>query len=225
MALYKYETHLHTSETSKCGASSGADYARHFKALGYTGIFVTDHFLTGNTTVPDGLPWAERIALFCHGYDVTAQAGRAVGLDVFFGWEHNYGWAHYLTYGLGKDWLLANPDLLDWDLLHYCNRVHADGGSVIHAHPFREHVDIVQLIPGHVDAVEVLNGGRGDAYNRHALDYANSFSLARTAGSDIHSITSKRRCGIASPRRLRDARDYIRTIQSGAATIFEELLP
>ena len=162
MALYKYETHLHTSETSKCGATSGADFAHHFKQLGYTGIFVTDHFLAGNTTVPDNLSWPDRIALFGQGFHMAAQTGREVGLDIFFGWEHNYGWAHYLTYGLSQDWLLANPDILSWDILTYCDRVHADGGFVIHAHPFREKVDIVQLIPRHVDAVEVVNGGNGE---------------------------------------------------------------
>lgn len=111
MKQFVYETHLHTVETSLCGASPGAEFAHRFKSLGYTGIFVTDHFLNGNTTVPDDLPWDDRFALFCHGYSVTAAAGAQVGLDVFLAWEYSYGWAHFLTYGPGKEWLLANPDM------------------------------------------------------------------------------------------------------------------
>ena len=41
-AEYKYETHLHTSETSVCGATPGADHVARFKKLGYAGIFVTE---------------------------------------------------------------------------------------------------------------------------------------------------------------------------------------
>ena len=118
MNQFKYETHLHTSETSLCGASSGAEYAVFYKNLGYTGIFVTDHFLNGNVATTESLSWSERVEAFCLGYEVTAQKGREIGLDVFFGWEYSYGWAHFLTYGLGKNWLLANPDVLSWELIH-----------------------------------------------------------------------------------------------------------
>ncbi len=221
MTQYIYETHLHTAETSKCGKSSADDFVHFFKSLGYTGIFVTDHFLGGNTTVCTDLPWPERIELFSRGYDVAAQRGREVGLDVHFGWEHGYGWAHFLTYGLTKDWLIANPDMLSWDLLRYCDRVHQDGGSVVHAHPFREGVEIVQLIPNYVDAVEVLNSGRADESNRHAMDYANSFGLSKVAGTDIHTIKQKRLCGMGFSRRLRDGKDYIEAIKAGEGAIVE----
>lgn len=221
MGQHKYETHLHTSETSKCGNSSGAECALFYKRLGYTGVFVTDHFLNGNTTVPEDLPWAERVELFCHGYHVTAEKGREIGLDVFFGWEYSDGWAHFLTYGLDKDWLLANPDLLSLDVLSYFDRVHTDGGYIVHAHPFREGVDIVQLVPNHVNAVEVLNSGRRDEYNRHARNYANSFGLPQVAGSDIHSTGMKRLYGMSFRRRIRNAGDYMAAVLSGEGSMLE----
>lgn len=225
MTSYKYETHLHTAETSRCGVSFGADFVLHFKNLGYAGIFVTDHFLNGNTSVPADLAWHERIELFCRGYDVAAQEGRKVGLDVFFGWEYSYGWAHFLTYGLSKSWLLSQPDMLGWDLLEYFDRVHEAGGSIVHAHPFRKGVDIVQLVPNHVDAVEVLNAGRHDEDNAHALDYATSFNLLKMAGSDIHSTGSKRQCGMSFTRRLTAAEDLITAVRAGEGVIFDEILP
>jgi hypothetical protein len=222
---YKYETHLHTSETSKCGITPGAEFARHFKSLGYTGIFVTDHFLNGYTTVPQDLPWSERVELFCRGYNQTAQAGAKLGLDVFFGWEYSYGWAHFLTYGLDKAWLLAHPDVLAWDLLHYFDRVHADGGAIVHAHPFREGIDLVPLVPAKTDAIEVINAARPNENNRHALDFAASFGLPRTAGSDIHSAQQKRLCGVTCPRRLTAARDYVAVLKAGETVIFDEIIP
>ena len=65
--LYRYETHMHTSEASACAVSTGAQMADAHKAAGYTGIIVTDHFFNGNSAVPRDLPWEERIDLFCKG--------------------------------------------------------------------------------------------------------------------------------------------------------------
>lgn len=222
MDKYRYEPHLHTCEVSKCASSSGAEFARHFKSLGYAGIFVTDHFLNGNTMVPEELPWPDRVNLFCKGYDEAAAEGGRIGLDVFFGWEYSYGWAHFLTYGLGKDWLLSHPDLMGWDLMKYFDKVHADGGFIVHAHPFREGVDLVHLVPGKTDAVEVVNGGRAEEFNRHARDYAVSHGLHATAGSDIHSTKQRRLCGISCGVRIKDAYDYIAALRSGKIEIFDE---
>lgn len=43
---YIYETHLHTSEGSACGRSRAIDIVDAYKAAGYTGIIITDHFST-----------------------------------------------------------------------------------------------------------------------------------------------------------------------------------
>lgn len=216
---WRYEMHLHTSESSLCGRSPGADYAHRFKALGYAGFVVTDHFLPASV-VPD-LPWTERVAYFCRGYDAAAAAGRALGLEVFFGWEYGRGSTHLLTYGLGRDWLLAHPDLLTWPLTDYCDRVRADGGCIVHAHPFRDGVTVVELIPSKIDAVEVLNACRTDDANRHARDFAASFGLPQTAGSDIHRVAQKRLCGITLPCRLNRINDYRDHLVAGTATPFD----
>jgi hypothetical protein len=224
MTAFKYETHLHTSETSLCGHSPGAELARHYHALGYAGIFVTDHFMNGNTTVPGDLPWDARVAWFCRGYDAVAAQGALLGLDVHFGWEYSYGWAHFLTYGLEKEWLLAHPNLLDWHVLDYFDRVHADGGAIVHAHPFREEIELVKLFPGKVDAVEVINATRSADANRHARDFAISFGLPHTAGSDIHATHWQRLCGVATPQRLTGGRDYLAALTSGEACLIDESL-
>jgi hypothetical protein len=222
---YRYETHLHTAETSLCGKSPGAEMARHFHALGYTGIFVTDHFFNGNAAISDSLPWSERVERFCLGYEAAACDGGRLGLDVFLGWEYSYGWAHLLTYGLGKEWLLAHPDLLEWPILDYLDHVHADGGFIVHAHPFRERVEQVTLFPQKVDAIEVINAGRDADCNRHARDFALSFGLPQTAGSDIHSTRAKRLCGIDCSRRLAGGGDYLAALRAGESVGFDITLP
>ena len=65
---YIYETHLHTSEASKCGKVSGGDYIDYMIKQGYSGIIVTDHFFNGNSAVPKNLPWNEKVAMYVSGY-------------------------------------------------------------------------------------------------------------------------------------------------------------
>ena len=217
---FYYETHVHTCESSKCGKSSGAEVARFYKSLGYTGIFVTDHFLNGNTTVPKELPWEERIDLFCRGYRCARDAGEAIGLKVFFGWEYSYGWCHLPTYGLGPSFLKAHPDLLDLSVTEYLDLVHREGGFVVHAHPFRDKIRLVQLLPDDIDAVEVCNAQQSDLANHRAELYAQMLSLPRTAGSDLHLVTQRRLAGVASEVPFSDAADYATALRQGSLKLF-----
>ena len=41
--MYKYELHLHTKETSRCGHVRAADQVKTYHRLGYQGLCVTDH--------------------------------------------------------------------------------------------------------------------------------------------------------------------------------------
>ena len=97
--MYRYETHMNTGEASACADSSGAEMAEKYKSEGYAGIIVTDHFFNGNSAVPRGLPWEERIELYCRGYENAKRRGAEIGLDVFFGFEYGNGGSYYLVYG------------------------------------------------------------------------------------------------------------------------------
>ena len=194
--MYRYETHLHTCQGSACGVSTGAEHARFYKERGYQGIFVTDHFFGGNTAVRRDLPWKERIDWFCSGFEDAWNEGQKIGLDVFFGWEYNYNGADLLTYGLGLDFLLAHPDMTTWQAGRYFDEIHAAGGFIVHAHPFRQagHVPCIQLFPDKTDAVEVYNGSHyaacySPAFNDRALWYAQTYNKVQTAGSDTHGLS------------------------------------
>lgn len=191
---YKYETHMHTAEASACATSTGAEMARAHKEAGYTGIFITDHFFNGNTTVPRELPWQERVERFCLGYEHAKQEGDKIGLQVFFGFEYAYHGAEFLVYNLDKQWLMnhENIDLRSprWALA----QMHQGGAIIIQAHPFRErdYIDHIQLFPRDIDGVEAVNaahlGAEGRRMNQRAFAYARMFDLPVTAGSDSHSV-------------------------------------
>ena len=219
--MFKYETHLHTAEASKCGRSGGAEMARHFASLGYAGIFVTDHFFNGNTAVPRELPWEERVRLFLVGWEEAKRAGEPLGLDVFFAWE----WS--ASPHLPPQWLFAHPDADLWPRTQYMETVRRDGGYIVHAHPMRHWNtgSAMPLIPDLTDAVEVVNASRSDAENEAGAAYARAYSFPVTAGSDIHNTASSRRAGVLSEERFADGAAYMRAVLEGRVQIFVDSLP
>lgn len=188
---YKYETHLHTSQGSRCGHNTGREMAIAHKAAGYTGIIVTDHFFYGNTAPDRNLPWNEWVHEFCSGYRDAKKAGDEIGLDVFFGWESGYNGTEFLIYGLDEEWLLNHPEIRDASVEEQFRLVHEGGGVVIHAHPFREeaYISEIRLFPLFVDGVEAYNPrNKSSLMNDKAKEYAAKYNFPTTAGSDVHGV-------------------------------------
>jgi predicted metal-dependent phosphoesterase TrpH len=158
--------------------------------LGYSGLFVTDHFFNGNTAIPHNLPWKEWVKQFCRGYEEAKNEGDKLGFDVFFGWEETFtGGDDYLVFGLDKEWLLEHPEMRTWTRGEQYSAVKSSGGCVVQAHPFRQHyyINKIVLSSGCVDAVEVANSGNNEkSYDALAMRYATKLGLPIIAGSDMH---------------------------------------
>ncbi len=218
MPVYKYETHLHTSQASACGVSSGAEMADAYKEAGYTGIIVTDHFFNGNTSIPYyKLSWKESVGLFCSGYEDAKKRGDEIGLQVFFGWEFNCETAEFLTYGLDKEWLLENGIIMSMGYPEYLEYIKKEGGFTVHAHPFRQrsYINKIELIPDYTGAVEIFNSGNSNTlFDERAKWYAESYGLAVTAGSDAHFAFDTQRSGVEVPYRLETVHDYISAVKN-----------
>ena len=163
---YLYETHCHTSQASACASVTGGELAKFYKARGYDGIIVTDHFFNGNTCIDQSLDWKKRCELYCAGYKDAKRVGDRIGLTVMFGIEYSYKGTDLLTYGVDEDWLKAHPEVMEIDVHEYIKLVHESGGMIVHAHPFREawYIDTIRLYPYEVDAVEVFNAGNHEKY-------------------------------------------------------------
>ena len=229
--MFKYETHLHTSEASACASSTGAEMARAHKAAGYDGIFVTDHFFNSSTTVPKDLPWEQRIDLYCKGYESALAEGNKIGLAVFFGVEWTVQGADFLIYNKDKEWLKANERLLmRSDERELFDEVRKTGGFIVHAHPFREadYIPHISLYPHHVDAVEAVNlrnsnplFGGTPAWNERAQSYAEMYGLPVTSGSDTHNAKETANGGILAPEPINSPEDYLRMIRNGSITFLK----
>lgn len=220
---YVYETHLHTSEGSKCAVSSGAEMARACFEAGYTGIMVTDHFYYGNTAVDRNLSWEDWVHEFCKGYENAKKEGDRLGLQVFFGWEAAYAGTDFLIYGLSPEWLVSHPEIRDASIAEQFQMVHPHG-LVIHAHPFRTdfYIPEIRLYPEFVDGVETVNATHVSKYSRNhynpqfdveAASYAKEYNLTAVAGSDIHS-TELFYGGMGFTHQLESVADYVAAVKT-----------
>ncbi len=217
LSLFKYEMYCHTAEVSKCASNSAENQVKFYFDMGYNGLCITDHFLNGNTTVTADACWNSRVSMFLEGYNRAKVMGDKLGIDVFLAWEYSYFGTDFLTYGLDEKWLYKNPDCLDWTVSEYCDRVHDAGGVIVQAHPFREagYIEMIRLMPRHVDAVETLNANRTDFENDMADKYADSYCLTKIVGSDNHTGNQARLAAIEFNRRINTLEELLKAIRSG----------
>lgn len=213
--MFKIETHMHTSEGSACGYSNGYECAAARKAEGYDTVIVTDHFFRGNTRPKRDRPWEQYVNEFCSGYEHCKEEGDRIGLNVLFGWEENFFGAEFLIYGLDKEWLLAHPDMIRWTPRQQYEYVHAEGGYVVQAHPFRQrdYLEGIGLYPNHIDAVEGINAAQPKVQNERGMWFAKQFDFPVTAGSDVHGVRPIGG-GMLTEKKIVTIQDYISLIQS-----------
>lgn len=227
--MFKYETHLHTREGSACSSAPADEMAKAHKAAGYDGIFITNHFFNGNTSVPRDLPWEERVDRYCEGYEIAKKTGDEIGLKVFFGIEYCVYNADLLIYNITKQWIKENEKLL----MHTDERIlfselRSMGAFIVHAHPFRydSYIHHITLYPKDVDAVEVINASHvNPMYNQRADLYADMYGLPKTGGSDSHHLHALFGGGIAVPEEINCPPDYLKQINNGTVIPLPRTLP
>lgn len=220
--MFRYETHLHTVLSSACSRFTPEDIVEKFTRLGYRGVFVTDHFLNGNTCVPKEFPWEERVARYAEGYRAVKQAAKGA-LDVFFAIESSNRGADFLAYGLDEGWYAAHPEIMELSPRDFCLYLRKAGALVVQAHPYREafYLDRMTLLPFAVDGIEAVNACEGDRSNGLARALAAAYGLPCTGGSDIHIKEQKRLAGMQFQTPLVSAADYASRVMRGEGSLFE----
>ena len=221
--MYRYETHLHTAPVSKCATATIEESLRHYKDLGYDGVFVTNHFLDGSLNIDRNAPYEERLNFFFSDYEKGLEIGKELGIKVFCGAEMNYGGTDFLVYGLDKQWYLAHPEIMEMEKSEELRFLKENGALIIHAHPFREasYIDHIRLYPRSIDGVEVINACRTDLENKMARQYAENYELIPFAGSDNHHAAKhKKLAGVCCEEPIQDVQDFIAKVKSGKMEIF-----
>ena len=222
--IYKYEMHMHTCPCS----GGGVDIREHIDALikkGYSGAVVTNHFYNGDNRIDRSLPWAEFVDFYRQDYLLGLQYAQKLDFDLLFGLEeHISDGRELLIYGITPDFLDLHPELKMASAEVYASVVHAAGGVLYQAHPYRAKSYINKPFPFEclhlLDGIEVCNAGNLPEWDEKAKALADELGLATIAGSDAHSSENAGRAGIAARERIRNNEALVRILKSGAYTIF-----
>ena len=221
--MYRYETHLHTLPVSKCAKASVRENLESYKALGFAGVFITNHFIDGNINVDSSLSYEDRIHFYFSDFEEAKRLAPEIGIEVFFGVECTYKGTDFLVYGLDKDWFLQHPEIEGMQKTDELQLFIDSGALVIQAHPYREanYINHIRLFPRHVHGVEVYNGCRTDFENEMARHYADAYGLLHFYGTDNHRAGAhKKYGGMESATPIRDELDFIQRVRSGQMTPF-----
>ena len=218
---YRYETHCHCSQCSGCGRSTSQEMVQAYHKAGYAGLVLTDHFVLGNTAVDTTLPWEQQMHCYYNAYLDAKAAAEELDFDVIFGIEHAYGdGKEVLIYGIGLDFLLANPDIPKIPLDEFVRRVQKAGGIVIQAHPYRNRPYVnMDVAPRTdiVDGIEVHNICNNPGADRQALALTQEKDFLITSGGDMHWAQDPRlgQSGIVLPYRIRDEKELVAALKRG----------
>ena len=221
--MFKYETHLHTLPVSKCARVNVKDNLEFYKSLGYDGVFITNHFIDGNGAINKDMPYEWQIETFFSDYDDGVALGREIGIRVFCGAEMSYKGTDFLVYGLGFDWYVKHPEIVDMKKSQLLPFLMENGALVIQAHPYREakYIDHIRLFPRCVHGVEIDNACRSEFENEMARHYADAYGLLHFAGSDNHvGIKRPRLSGMEFDTPIADELDFVSRIKNGEGKMF-----
>ncbi len=221
--MYRYETHLHTFPVSRCAHGDVDENLKFYKARGYDGVFITNHFLDGNINIDRRAPYEEKIRFYFSDYEQALPLGQTLGIKVFCGVELSYLGTDFLVYGLDKAWFLAHPEIMDMDRRAQLRFFMDSGALVIQAHPYREasYIDHIRLYPREVHGVEVINANRSEGENRMAAVYAAHYGLLPFAGSDNHVAGKQEKlAGVCSREPVLSEQDFVEKVKAGRMEIF-----
>lgn len=197
------DLHIHSSPASPCSSAPVDDLIEEAKRIGLNGICLTDHNFVWSPESIEELRQRHGF-LILRGNEITTDQG------------------DMLVFGFDRDikGIIKLGDLAE--------EVHASGGVIIAAHPFRGFLTFGMEQLGltvekamerplfkHVDAVEVLNSKVTEKENSFASKVAGGLGLSATGGSDAHEISE---VGIYATRfsdNIESEADLIEALKSG----------
>lgn len=216
MTRYYYDTHVHTKESSACGRVAGRQAVRLYKAAGYDGIIITDHYTRRFFHNCAGRTWDEKLDCYLAGYREAREEGEKIGLKVLLGaelaLENPYN--DFLLMGIREDFLREYPKLYRLSSKELYELAEDHDFLVFQAHPFRPGFSPVD--PAFLHGVEVFNGNpRHDSHNKLARRFAEQNRLKILSGSDFHMKEDAARGGITTTRRIETPEDLLRVLKDG----------
>jgi predicted metal-dependent phosphoesterase TrpH len=218
--MYKFDTHVHTSETSPCAKMTAAETIRLYKEAGFSGLCITDHFTKNLLASFDSTNWQAAVDRYLTGYRNAKEYAEKNGMDVLLGAEILIDGTRndYLLFGLSEQLLYDYQHLYSYKPEELKKVAESNNLLLFQAHPFRSYVESEN--PLYLHGVEVVNGNpRHNSHNDLALEFALDNKLLMSGGSDCHESVDVGRSGIITDVRIRDAETFIEILKSGKLTV------
>ena len=223
--MYKIELHLHTKYSSGCGQLDEKEIISAYKAAGYHGIVVTDHYNrdTYNMKKIDPASNCDRLTPFLEGFYKMKEEGEKQGIKIYRGAELRFDGSYndYLFFNYPDELLLDPEKLFTMGLHEFIQLSRQTDALLIQAHPFRSMctpADIADL-----DGIEISNMHPWhESRNELAKTRANTDKrLIQTGGSDCHATEHIGRGGILSETLPQDDAELAKLLRSGNYTVIE----
>ncbi len=217
----KFDMHVHTAETSKCGIISAPDLVKTYQDNGYDGFVVTDHLHETYISLQNCRDdWQECVTRFLFGFQEAQRAGDEIGFHVALGVELRFpeNDSDYLLYGVDEKFLREHPYLYRTDHASFFQQF-GEQILIMHAHPYRD-CDVVFYDSVH--GLEVVNcNPRQKNRNELALQLAKEHpDLYRICGSDAHRPGDEARAAVFFEGEIHDSFDIRRGIQSNSILLW-----
>ena len=200
----KLDLHLHTSRRSPDSVIDPREVAERGRLAGLDGVVITEHDQLWPEDELDELRAAASGFLILAGVEVTARDG-----DLLC-----YGVTSLARLKRGTRWR------------DVCAEVHAQGGAVVAAHPYRWGQDFDALVRkenAELDGVELVSNNMDSHLRRLTAQYhANHPKLAGLGNSDAHEPAKVGFCHTVFAEPVRDIADVVRQIKAGQTRAVNE---
>lgn len=231
--MYKMEMHLHTVGNSTCGLEHAEAILEAYKAAGYNGIVMTNHF---NQHIyynyfKDIVGDEAKVDFFLREFLKLKELGEKENMDILFGLEIALKGDSYddhlqkkcielLVYGITVEQFRENNiamcDMTYPDFFDYCTKM---GWLVIQAHPYRART--ARVSPKYLHGIEVFNGNPAHLdKNTLAAMRAKKYNLLYTAGSDFHFVGAEG-TAMLFPTRCKTEAELVKAISARNAQLIK----
>jgi predicted metal-dependent phosphoesterase TrpH len=195
----KFDLHMHTTRYSPDSTMDPFVLIARAKEIGLDGIVITEHDCLWPEAELEELREAAGELVVLGGMEVSSREG------------------HFLAYGINNS-AATPPNIGVADL---CREVHAQGGAVVAAHPFRwgqPFAEIIQEEKPELDGLELMSSNMDAECRNLAAKIHKDYQLAGLGSSDAHHEKVLGVCFTQFAADIRNNRDLVQAIRARKST-------
>ena len=182
---HKIELHCHTFPVSACSQISASDMVAIYKAEGYSGLTLTNHFYPFESS--SSAKYEAYVDEYIKGYELLREKGEQYGIKIYLGMEIRFeeNQNDYLVYGIDEEFIRKGVSRKMKTLKDFVSASKREDNLIIQAHPFRN--GMVLADSELLDGIEVYNvHPKHNSRVGFAAKYAEEINGVFTCGTDFH---------------------------------------